>query len=92
MSKPTKEQITGVFNALAGLISDWNDLADDGDRGRDNKMLVLTIWDDGSGRIGTASGYENEDSHDTFFTVNANLQGGFNTSDEMAAYIRDWIV
>lgn len=88
--KPTKAQIAIVLDALAGLISDWNDLAEDGDRGRDNQMLVLTIWDDGSGRIGTAHSYNGEDSHDTFFTVTVNPQGGFNTTDEMVEYLCDW--
>lgn len=89
-----RAQLTNTLTALAELIDDWNDAAADDDRGRDHTMLVLTLWDDGSGRIGTAHGYGDEDRADPsgqFYDIAVNLQGGFNDTDGMVDYLLEWV-
>lgn len=48
----TRAEIENVLNALAEIIDGWNDAAADEDRGRRNDALCLTVFDDGSGRLG----------------------------------------
>lgn len=48
----TKKDLESVVDGLAELIGEWNQAAEDGDRGAANDALVLTIMDDGSGSLG----------------------------------------
>lgn len=88
-ARKPETQIAHVANALTELIDIWNDAADDGDRGRDNKMLVLTLWDDGSGRIGTARGYDEDTG--TFCDVSMNFQNGWNDVDGFVSFLLEWV-
>lgn len=45
-------ELEKVLDALARLAGGWNDAAADDDRGRTNHAVTLTVFDDGSGRIG----------------------------------------
>ncbi len=51
---PTKAQLAQVFGELVCVIDGWNDAAQDDDRGRDNAALAIVLYDDGSGKVGTA--------------------------------------
>jgi hypothetical protein len=82
--KNTQAQLFDGLAMLVGLISKWNELPD---RERSDKMLVLTLWDDGSGRIGIADGYSDEGSHGNTFDVHASLKAGFNDIEDMTNYI-----
>jgi hypothetical protein len=77
----TKEQLKEAFDLLAELIDSWNDAAADDDRGRDNKVLCLTIWDDGSGRLGTVWQHVGE----------MNTTCEFDNTDELVAYLNRWM-
>jgi len=77
-----EEQIRNTIYALVDLIGWWNDAGSDHDRGRDNKMLVITLWDDGSGRVGTASGYGDDGQH---CTITMQIARGCNSADDMVA-------
>lgn len=55
----TREQLTAVIDALAESADSTNDAMADDDRGRGNKAICLTIYEDGSGRIGYR-GFGNE--------------------------------
>lgn len=62
----TRQQLEAVVDCLVELVSDWNDAAEDEDRGRADDAICLTLCDDGSGRLGrrrTASS-EVEDWHE----------------------------
>jgi hypothetical protein len=80
MIAPDRKQLTEVLHSLVALINEWNDLAEDGDRGRSNDALVLELWDDGSGRIGDSMGTKTE----------MNVQHQFNTIDELVDYLEQW--
>lgn len=84
----TREQLTEAAYALQALINLWNDSAADGDRGRDNGMLVLTMWDDGSGRIGLSHTYETDDG--AFCSLNLNIQDGFNDVEGLVDLLLEW--
>lgn len=84
-----QQQLTQVLHTLASVINNWNDLAEDGDRGRDNAGLCLTLWEDGSGRIGTFHVYD--DDSGTFSQLTMNIQHGFNTVEELVSYLLDWV-
>jgi hypothetical protein len=63
----TPAQLEAVHDALVQIVDSWNDAAADEDRGRSNDALCLTLYDDGSGRLGRRSpgnNYEVEDWHD----------------------------
>lgn len=77
----TKQHLREALDLLAGLIDSWNDAAADGDRGRDNKALCLTLWDDGSGRLGTVWRHVDE----------MNTQCGFDNVEELAEYLGGWM-
>lgn len=51
-----KWHIKYVIYRLVDLIDSWNDACEDGDRGRCNDALTITIFDDGSGKVGTQFG------------------------------------
>lgn len=87
--KQPKTQLTNALDSLVGLINEWNDAAEDGDRGRDNKMLVLTLWDDGSGRIGTAHGYAKDTG--SFCDVSMNIQEGWNDTTGLVSFLLEWV-
>lgn len=78
-TKITKAQLTTVLEALTELIDEWNDLAEDEDRGRGNNALCLLIWDDGSGKLGTQFG-------DVF-----NMQGEFDGPEEFIELLVPWL-
>jgi len=84
-----QQQLTNALSALADLISDWNDLAEDGDRGRDNAALCLTLWDDGSGRIGTF--YDYKDDTGTFCDLSMNIQAGWNDMSGLVSFLMEWV-
>lgn len=84
-----RTQLTNALSALVDLIDQWNGDAADGDRGRDHTMLVLTLWDDGSGRIGTSHGYDNDTGQ--FCGVSINLQAGFNDLGGLVDYLLEWV-
>lgn len=63
----TRAQLEAVHDALTQLVDAWNDAAADEDRGRSNDAICLTLFDDGSGRIGRRRAWERdrvEDWHD----------------------------
>jgi len=78
-TKITKRQLSTVIEALIELIDEWNDLAMDYDRGRDNNALCLLIWDNGSGKLGTQFG-------DVF-----NKQIDFYTPEELGEALKPWL-
>lgn len=60
----TREQLEAVHEALTDLVGAWNDASADEDKGPNNHAITLTLWDDGSGRIGVRKfGNEVEDMH-----------------------------
>lgn len=76
----TREQLEAVIEGLVVIVDSWNDAAADEDRGRSNDAICLTLWDDGSGRIGRRSWFESnqvEDWHE------------FNNLDELIQKLRD---
>jgi hypothetical protein len=59
-----KQALQTTMEALTDLINQWNDAAEDGDRGRANDAIALIIWDDGSGRVCTYfPGFEGRGEH-----------------------------
>lgn len=84
-----RQQLINVFNALADLIDGWNDAAADDDRGRDNHILVLMLWEDSSGRIGTAQRYGEQAGR--FIKMNVNTQRVFENAEDAAAYLLEWV-
>lgn len=54
------DQIEPLLNALAEIIDSWNDAQYDGDRGRGNNAITLTVYDDGSGRIGARRSHDDQ--------------------------------
>lgn len=65
----TREQLEAVVNELVAVVDSWNDAQADDDRGKGNNAICLTLWDDGSGRIGVRrwdgkDGLTTEDMHD----------------------------
>lgn len=51
----TRTQLEAIHEALTELIDCWNAAAEDGDRGRAQDALCLTLYDDGSGSLGRRS-------------------------------------
>lgn len=52
MSQPniTREQLVTLIKRLARDVQGWNDVVEEpGERGRDNKPLVIVLFEDGSG-------------------------------------------
>ncbi len=62
----TRNQLEAVVDAFVEIIDSWNDGDVDEDRGRSNNAICLTLWDDGSGKIGRrfSEGHEVEDFHE----------------------------
>lgn len=61
----TPGQLTSVIEGLAETVGSVNRAMEDDDRGTGNKAICLTVYDDGSGRIGYRShGSEVEDIGD----------------------------
>ena len=83
-----RKQLVNVLDALAGLAELWNESAADDDRGRDNAMLVLALWEDGSGRIGTAHDYDRQTGR--FITLSINTQQVFENTEHAADYLLEW--
>lgn len=50
-----KRSHLNMHEALCQVIDGWNESAEDGDRGRANDAICLTIYDDGSGSLGKRS-------------------------------------
>jgi len=76
----TKVQVKQAMELLADVAENWNDCAEDGDRGRGNDALGLLVFEDGSGMLGSV-----------FDSVeNWNNQFTFETLDELAQYIIQW--
>lgn len=50
--KISRKSLEEVVGALASEIDAWNRAAADDDRGPANDAICLTVFDDGSGRIG----------------------------------------
>lgn len=51
----TPGQLTSVIEGLAETVGSTNHAMEDDDRGAGNKAICLTVYDDGSGRIGYRS-------------------------------------
>lgn len=51
----TKHELGAVVETMADVADSWNDAAADGDRGRGNDQIVISVFDDGSGSIGKRS-------------------------------------
>lgn len=80
-----KQALQTTLEGLTDLIDAWNDLADDGDRGRSNNAIALIIWDDGSGRVCTYfPGFEGQGEH-------LNLQIKFENLGEAVERLMGWI-
>lgn len=60
----TRRQLEAVHDALAELIDSINDAGADEDRGRSNDALCLTIFDDGSGRLGCRKWFSTGETED----------------------------
>lgn len=84
-----RQQLINVLNVLAQLCEDWNDAVIIRCRGRDNEMLVLTLWEDGSGRIGTTTNYGQQT--DRFVDVTMNTQQVFENVEHAADYLLEWV-
>jgi hypothetical protein len=54
----TRAQLEAVHDALVSIIDGWNDAAVVIGRGRANDALCLTLFDDGSGRLGRRAGWD----------------------------------
>ena len=67
---------------LVDIINGWNGAGEREDRGRPNSALVLIVFDDGSGSLGTKRGDSIED-------MNEHLS--FDTIEELEAYLGDQI-
>ncbi len=74
----SSSQIIETIDALAELVGSENRAAEDEDRGRANRALCVTVFDDGSGRLGRrgAGGGEVEDYRD------------FGSAEELVALLR----
>jgi hypothetical protein len=75
----TVEQLRAVWETLTELVDAWNDAAADEDRGRANNALAVTLYDDGSGRIGRRNWHDGtvDDWHE------------FNNFEELVVVLRD---
>lgn len=87
VSSPTApgkcEMLTWVFNALVGVIDNFNDLqAEPGERGRGNDLLCIILSDDGSGQVGT--------HYEVLGEINPQ-EGPFKTVDDWVNYFDQWI-
>jgi hypothetical protein len=76
------DQIKQFIERVCESMDHWNDVAEDGDRGRDNAGLCLVLFEDGSGKVGTI---HNTDLNDF------NEQGFFSDVDEVVAYFNEWL-
>jgi hypothetical protein len=48
----TRRELENVIDSLVEIAYSWNQGAADEDRGPDSSALCLTLFDDGSGRLG----------------------------------------
>lgn len=76
----TKRELEAVHEELVSIVDGWNDAAADEDRGRANDALCLTLYDDGSGRVGRRLWYENSRVEDFY---------GFNNLDDLLKALVD---
>jgi hypothetical protein len=80
-----EQALQTTLEGFTDLINQWNDAAEDGDRGRANNAIALIIWDDGSGRICTYwPGFEGKGEH-------LNLQMEFDNLNEAIDRLMDWL-
>ncbi len=84
-----RTQLTNVISALCWLIHEWNETAADEDQGRDHAALCFTLWEDGSGRLGTFDEYDTDDG--AFATLTMNIQSGYNTADQLIEDLLKWV-
>lgn len=80
----SREQLVGLLDQLARSACNWNDAAEDEDRGRGNMPLIILICEDGSGIVAndTLPGMFGSGFQDVL-----NVQKQFKDAEEGADYL-----
>ncbi|HEX3102555.1 MAG TPA: hypothetical protein VHQ01_12210 [Pyrinomonadaceae bacterium] len=83
----TRTQLVSFLGQLAESARHWNMAQDDGDRGPGNDPIILVVYDDGSGVIGSCF-----IPTTTAFTAreSLNVQHEFSSPEEAADYLIDY--
>lgn len=76
---------------LVDLINEFNDSGEKLDRGRPNNALVLVLYDDGSGFLGTQFGIMGNDKRHNIRDISIAEQKSFNNIKELKDFIKEFI-
>lgn len=79
------KQLQEVFDKLVEELYHWNGVAADEDRGRSNDGLVIALWDDGSGRVATHWGKDDQ-GHDVL-----NTQCEFDNVEQLVEWLSEYL-